>query len=174
MRRGVGTAGAGYVRAVTDADAEARAAVAAFLSAQHVLSLATVDEAGAPHAASLLYAVEGLTLYWTSKPTVRHSRHLERQPRVAATIAPDTADYAVIRGVQLVGTAVRLTGAPAEAAWACLRARYAYLAAAAAEPAVAAAMAAAAVYRLAPTEVTWIDNRHGFARRHVLRLVPPP
>lgn len=174
MRRAVGAPRPGYVCGVTDPDAEVRAAVAAFLAAQHVLSLATVDEAGFPHAASLLYAVDDLTLYWTSKPTVRHSRHLERQPRVAATIAPDTADYAEIRGVQLVGTAQRLTGEAADAGWALLRARYAYLAAAGTDPAVTAAMAAAGIYRLDAAEITWIDNRRGFGRRHGLRLVPPP
>jgi uncharacterized protein YhbP (UPF0306 family) len=64
--------------------------LARFLDQNHVLSLATVGEEG-PHAASLFYARDDRYLLWVSDPASRHSRHIERNARVSATIAPDTA-----------------------------------------------------------------------------------
>jgi len=40
-----------------------------FLDAHHVMTLATVGDVGA-HAASLMYARSGFTLFWTSDPPV--------------------------------------------------------------------------------------------------------
>ena len=69
-----------------------RAQIEAFLAAHHTVSLATVDEQGAPHAANVLYAPDGLALCWMSDTETRHSRHIEVRPRVTATVAPDYAD----------------------------------------------------------------------------------
>ncbi len=152
------------------ADAALEAEIRAFLDAQHVMSLATVID-GAAHAANVMYAIEGLSLFWTSDPGSRHSLAIEREPRVAATIAPDYADFRAIRGVQIAGRARRLADA-AEAAHAreLLRQRYAFLRELEAAPgALRAAVDKAAYYRLDPDSLTLIDNTRKFGDKRTLR-----
>src|SRR3972149_3110648 len=84
--------------------------IGAFLGAHHVMSLATLG-AGGPHATNLFYAYDGLALLWVSDPDTQHSREIEADPRVAATVAPDYTDFAVIRGVQITGAARRIVAA---------------------------------------------------------------
>ncbi len=152
-------------------DAALRRAIEGFLAGHHVVTLATVGGDGAPHATSLLYATRGLALVWTSKPCTRHSTHLASAPRVSATVAPDTADFAAIRGVRIVGTARRLDD-PAEAAAgrAALEARYPTLAGEGAPAGVREAWAKAAIYQLDPVAFTWIDNAAGFGAQRELRV----
>jgi uncharacterized protein YhbP (UPF0306 family) len=85
--------------------------IGSFLSAHHVMSLAILGPGG-PHATSLFYACDGLAPLWPSHPGTQHSREIEADPRVAATVAPDYADLAAIRGVRVTGAARRI--APAD------------------------------------------------------------
>jgi uncharacterized protein YhbP (UPF0306 family) len=135
------------------------------------VSLATVAD-GAAHAASVMFAVEDLSLYWTSDPGTRHSLAIERNSRVAATVAPDYEDFRTIRGLQIAGRARRL-GEAAEAAHAreLLRERFPFLRELDALPAaLRAALDKTAYYRLDPDAITWIDNTKGFGNRHTLRI----
>ena len=143
-----------------------------FLDAHHVMTLATVGDVGA-HAASLMYARSGFTLFWTSDPQSRHSQHLERDARVTATVAPDYADFRVIRGLQITGRARRLDGREAEEARAALVARYAFLAElASGPPKLRAAFETAAFYAVVPERITLIDNARGFGHKETLTLAP--
>lgn len=134
-----------------------------FLDAHHVMTLGTVGDAGA-HAASVMYARSGFTLYWTSDPKTRHSQHIERDARVTVTIAPDYTDFRLIRGLQVNGGAARLTH-PEEARRLLAR-RYPFLA----DPALQTALAKAAFYRLQPRSITLIDNTISFGHRETLEL----
>lgn len=147
------------------------ARIEAFLDAHHVMTLAT-GAGGVPHAASLMYAREGFTLYWTSDPATRHSRELESDNRVAATIAPDYTDFRVIRGLQIAGRAERLTGATDVARTRVLmEKRYVFLAELARGPeALRAAYAKADFYALHPARITLIDNTRGFGSKETLEL----
>ncbi len=148
------------------------ARIESFLDAHHVMTLATVGDAGA-HAASLMYARAGFTLQWTSDPQSRHSQHLERDARVTATVAPDYADFRVIRGLQIAGRARRLDGSAAEEARAALVARYAFLAElASGPPKLRAAFEKAAFYAVVPERITLIDNARGFGHKETLTLAP--
>lgn len=148
------------------------ASIESFLDAHHVMTLATVGDAGA-HAASLMYARSGFTLLWTSDPGSRHSVHLEREARVTATIAPDYTDFRVIRGLQIAGRARRVAGAKADAARAALVARYAFLAElSSGPPKLRTAFAQAGFYALEPERITLIDNTRGFGHKETLALTP--
>jgi uncharacterized protein YhbP (UPF0306 family) len=148
------------------------ARIESFLDAHHVMTLATVGDAGA-HAASLMYARAGFTLQWTSDPQSRHSQYLERDARVTATVAPDYADFRVIRGLQIAGRARRLDGRAAEDARAALVARYAFLAElASGPPKLRAAFEKAAFYAVVPERITLIDNARGFGHKETLALAP--
>ena len=148
-----------------------REEIAAFLHSQHVVSLATVVE-GAAHAASVMFAAEDLSLYWTSDPGSRHSLAIEGNSRVAATVAPDCADFRFIRGAQIAGRARRLSET-AEAAHAreLLHRRFPFLRQMDEMPdALRAAIHRAAYYRLDPDAITWIDNARGFGNRRTLQI----
>jgi len=135
------------------------------------VSLATVVE-GAAHAASVMFALENFSLYWTSDPGTRHSLAIEREAHVAATVAPDYSDFRLIRGVQIAGRARRLSAAD-EAAHAreLLRGRFPFLRELDALPAaLRAALDKTAYYRLDPDAIAWIDNTKGFGNRHTLRI----
>ena len=153
-------------------DREALSAeIEAFLAAHHTVSLATVDDQGLPHAANLLYALDGLALYWMSDTETRHSRHIAVRPRVAATVAPDYSDFRLIRGLQIFGTARRLAGGESIATGRRMVSRYGFLAQLANGPAaLRAAFEKAGFYCLEPERITMIDNTQGFGHKETLEL----
>ena len=142
-----------------------------FLDLHHVMSLATLGPDGA-HAANLFYARDGLTLFWVSDGDTRHSRHIAADPRVSATVAPDYADFAAIRGVQIRGRAEHVTATMQRIRLlALLAARYAFLGRMAEAPAkLRAAYERTQVYRLTPAEIVFIDNTKGFGHKETLTL----
>jgi uncharacterized protein len=147
--------------------------IGAFLAAHHVMSLATMGSSG-PHVTSLLYACDGLALVWVSEPDSRHSRKIEADLRVSATVAPDYADFAIIRGVQITGLARRVVAAHERMRHlAQLEARYSFLAQLAAAPLkLRQAYARTAVYRLDPVRIVLIDNTKGFGHKETLEISP--
>lgn len=148
-----------------------RAEIEAFLAANHTVSLATVDDEGAPHAANVLYAPDGLALYWMSDTESRHSRHIEARQQVTATVAPDYADFRVIRGLQIFGTARRLAGADSVVTAARMVSRYGFLAElASGPPALRAAFEKSGFYCLEAERITLIDNTKGFGHKDTLEL----
>jgi uncharacterized protein len=147
--------------------------IGAFLDAHHVMSLATLGEGG-PHATNLFYARDGLALVWVSDPETQHSREIEADPRVSATVAPDYTDFAAIRGVQMSGTARRIVAVGERMLlMAKLAARYAFLGQLASAPAkLREAYARTAVYRLEPARIVLIDNTKGFGHKETLEISP--
>lgn len=147
--------------------------IGAFLAAHHVMSLATLG-VGGPHATNLFYACDGLSLIWVSEPDSRHSREIEADPRVAATVAPDYSDFAVIRGVQVTGTATRIVAADKRLQHlAQMEARYPFLAQlAVGPPKLREAYARTAVYRLQPARIVLIDNTKSFGHKDTLDMSP--
>jgi uncharacterized protein YhbP (UPF0306 family) len=145
--------------------------IGSFLAAHHVVSLATFGSGG-PHATSLLYACDGLALVWVSEPDTQHSREIEADPRVAATVAPDYSDFTAIRGVQVAGAARRIVAADERMRHlAQLEARYPFLAQLAAGPLkLRQAYARTAVYRLQPARIVFIDNSKGFGNKETLEI----
>jgi uncharacterized protein len=145
--------------------------IGAFLAAHHVMSLATFGPNG-PHATNLFYACDGLALVWVSEPDTRHSREIEADSRVAATVAPDYSDFAAIRGVQIAGTARRIVAEDHRMRHlALLEARYPFLRQLTAEPAkLRQAYARISVYRLEPARAVMIDNTKGFGHKETIEL----
>jgi uncharacterized protein YhbP (UPF0306 family) len=84
--------------------------VAALLREQTALTLATTGEGGEACVAPLFYiADENLLLYWLSSETSLHSLNLARSPRVAASVCRSAATWKEIRGVQMRGSASKVT-----------------------------------------------------------------
>jgi uncharacterized protein YhbP (UPF0306 family) len=152
-------------------DTELGRQIGSFLAAHHVMSLATFG-AGGPHATSLFYACDGLALVWVSELGTRHSREIEADPRVAATVAPDVSDFASIRGLQIEGAACRVEAADERRRHlAQLEARYPILKQlAAGPPQLREAYARTTVYRLQPARIVLIDNSKGFGHKETLEI----
>jgi len=141
--------------------------IASFLAAHHVLSLAT----SGPHAANLFYACDGMALVWVSDSDARHSRAIATDPHVAATIAPDCTDFAVIKGLQIAGQAYKVTELEKARHLALLEARYPFLKQLADAPMeLRKAYASIAAYRLEPARIVLIDNTKGFGHKETLDL----
>jgi len=145
--------------------------IGSFLAAHHVMSLATFSSGG-PHATSLFYACDGFALIWLSDPDTQHSRELEADPRVAATVAPDYSDFTAIRGVQIAGAARRIVAADERMQHlARLEARYPFLGQWAAQPLeLRQAYARTAVYRLQPARIVLTDNTKGFGHKETFEI----
>jgi hypothetical protein len=143
--------------------------IGSFLAAHHVMSLASLGANG-PHAANLFYACDGLVLLWVSDADTQHSCEIEADPRVSATVAPDYADFADIRGLQITGTARRIVAEDERAkGLARMEARYPFLKRLAEGPAkLRDAYARTAVYRLEPARMVLIDNTQGFGHKEIL------
>jgi uncharacterized protein len=152
-------------------DTELGRQIASFLAAHHVMSLATTGRGG-PHATNLFYACDGLALVWVSDPASQHSRHIEADARVAATVAPDYSDFTAIRGVQIVGAAHRIVAADdRKRHLAQLEGRYSFLGQLAeGPPKLREAYAQTAVYRLQPARLVLIDNSKGFGHKETLEV----
>ncbi len=149
--------------------------IRSFLAAHHVMTLATAGPDG-PHAASLFYACDDLSLLWVSDPNTRHSREIEACPRVAATVSPDYEDFAQIKGLQIAGTARRVVADEDRSRLlALLEASYPFLRDLSSGPEkLRRAYAHVCVYRLEPTSIVMIDNTRGFGHKSVLELAGTP
>jgi uncharacterized protein YhbP (UPF0306 family) len=149
---------------------EPRARALRFLEAHSVVTLATAGPDG-PWAAAVFYASRGFALYFLSSPSTRHSRNLAADPRVAATIQEDTADWRAVRGIQLEGRARELTGEEAEAARRLFGARFPVVGRLeGAPPALAEALARVRWYELQPRRLFLVDNSAGFGSRDEVPL----
>jgi uncharacterized protein YhbP (UPF0306 family) len=94
---------------------ELRKVVLDFLDTHSVMSLATAL-GGKPFAASLFYASCYFKLYYISSPESAHSLNISKNPSVAVTINKEYWDWKQVRGLQINGTAHRVTGDEAEIA----------------------------------------------------------
>jgi len=142
-----------------------RVQVLEYLQAHRVATLATEAD-GNLWAAAVFYVSDGFTLYFLSSPTSRHGLNLAGNPRVAATIHEDYADWTEIKGVQLEGVTTQLSGAD-ETAVRTLYAKKFPIAGdlAQAPEAIVRAMARVRWYRLDPRRIFFINNAAGFGSR---------
>lgn len=145
--------------------------IRSFLEAHHVMTLAT-SNGGAPHAVSLFFACDDLAVVWVSDPGTRHSHEVSVNNKVSATIASDFTDYAEIRGLQIAGTARKLTD-PTDRSrcLALLTDRYPFLRRISAAPGILQnSFMRACVYRLEPSQIILIDNSVEFGHKEILDL----
>ena len=133
--------------------------IGAFLAEHTTLTLATIGPDGQPQAADLYYAeTEDLTLYFVSAADSRHAANIARDPRVAATIHADAPHWRDIRGVQLEGRCVRVTGSERVRAWARYTTKFPFVLT---DAALARALQRVEMYRITPHWLRWIDNTVG-------------
>ncbi len=139
------------------------AQIRAFLADHTTLTLATVGPDGEPQAADLYYAeTDDLILYFVSATDSRHAANVARDPRVAVTIHATSAHWREIRGLQMEGLCHRVTGGERTRAWVRYTAKFPFVLT---DPALFRALSQAALYRITPHWLRWIDNRAGLGHR---------
>jgi len=139
-----------------------------YLQQHHVVSLATSSSDG-PWAAAVFYVSDGLTLYFLSSPTSRHCQNIAQDPHVAGTIQEDYADWAEIKGVQLEGMAINISGEDEARARRLYGEKYPLVGMISQAPsAIVEALARVRWYQLVPQRVYFIDNSVGFGHRDEL------
>ena len=131
-----------------------------FLGEVSTLSLATVDEAGEPHAANVYFAPdERLDLLFVSDPKSAHCRAVAARPRVAATVYAPVRMWQQIRGVQLHGTCGPIDGGEWAAVWQTYLRKFPHIAE------VESMVLAQRFYRIRPTWFRYIDNTVRFGHK---------
>lgn len=141
------------IDARTDADGQADRApphVRDFLARHAVLTVATASPAGVPHAATMVYASDGLDLYFSTRPDTATTRNVDRNPVVAFTVDEYADDWSRIKGVQGRGECrVLLDPDAIRRALDLFREKF---------PDLTGDASNRSVYRITPSELVHIDN----------------
>lgn len=160
-------------------ETELKETLLAYLNDCSHLSLATQDQ-GIPHGASVFFVNIGFDLYFLSSPKSLHSRHIDQNPEVAATINKDYDSWLDIKGIQLSGRAECIGGILQN-----LKIAKAYvkkfpevkdflLSPEVLGPAIAQKVARVRFYRLSPARICFVNNAMGFGHREELVLEEGP
>ncbi len=150
--------------------AELREIVLRYLRDHPVMTLATSGPEG-PWGAAVFYASDGFDLYFLSAPSSRHARDLAADPHVAATVQDQEADWRVICGIQLEGTATPLDGAARQRAMDLYLHKFPQISDLARLPIeLAEAFGRIGWYRLVPSRLYFVDNTRGFGHRDEIPL----
>lgn len=130
-----------------------------FCASVATLGLATSDEQGRPYAANVNFACDdALSFYFVSHPSSAHSRHIARQPLIAATTYAPFTEPAEIRGIQLRGACTAVPDAEFDRVWEVFLRKFPYAAR------FEQRARSERFYRVTPSWVRYIDNsvRFGF------------
>jgi uncharacterized protein YhbP (UPF0306 family) len=134
------------------AGVELPAHVLDYLVEQSTMTLATASPAGVPRASTFLYVNDGPDLFFWTKPETLTARHIQQNPAVAFAIDDYSQDLRQTRGVQGNGEcSVLLSGEQI--------ARVADLFGQKFPDLSPGATMSISFFRIAPTELDYIDNR---------------
>jgi uncharacterized protein YhbP (UPF0306 family) len=137
-----------------------------------VLSLATADAAGTPHANMAFFPLGSeFDLFFVSEPSTRHGRNAVARADASAAIWLPPPEFGEgLRGMQLTGECAAVLGTDAEAAFEAYRGRFPSFGG---DPAVRAAYldgtGAASLYRFRVARLRLVDEPH-LGRRNYLEL----
>ena len=144
-----------------------RARFQSFLSERISMSLATASPAGSPRVADVYFVSDAdLNLYFYSDPASRHTRNIQRDPRVAATMRVESMDWHDIRGVQVEGSAEQMDDpADRDRAWRLMCDKFPFY------ESFTDVVAHLGMYRVTPHWIRWIDNSMSFGHKEDFDLV---
>ena len=128
------------------------------------MTLATQGPDG-PWASAVFYARDGNELFFLSKPDSRHGRNLQVDPRCAAAIHSEVAEWRQILGIQLEGRVHELAGAERDRAIGRYGEKFPFVRPATAAPAILQALARVRWYSLRIAQLHFIDNQRGLGKR---------
>jgi nitroimidazol reductase NimA-like FMN-containing flavoprotein (pyridoxamine 5'-phosphate oxidase superfamily) len=136
-------------------DEEIRKKILNVLDQHRILTIATLRPDGWPQATTVVYANEGLTIYFVCDPGSQKATNLARDDRVSLTIDHETPQVTEITGLSMAARAQAVVD-PAEASKALqmLRLRYPRLPIPMPED--------VRIFRVTPTIISVIDYSKGF------------
>ena len=138
-----------------------------YLQTHQVLTLATMGVEGV-WASAVFYASVVFDFYFLSAAHTRHAQNMVTNTHVAGTIQEDYRDWPAIKGIQLEGDVVLLTGEQRASAEALYSQRYPFIQQA--NPQIRAGLAKVNWYRLQPTRLYFIDNSIRLGHRDEIGL----
>jgi uncharacterized protein YhbP (UPF0306 family) len=137
---------------------EAPPHVLEYLRSQNTLTLATATPSGLPHAATMVYVADGITLFFCTRPDSTTARNIEQNPTVSFTIDEYSPDWSKTKGIQGGGECqVLLSSADIKRALELFRQRFSFLA--------ETSTTSVSFYRIVPAELQYIDNEAGGSGR---------
>ena len=141
------------------------ARVREYLCSHNVAALATCSGED-PWAAAVFYVCDGPALFFLSSPTSRHSLNLAANPRVALTVQEDYADWLDIKGVQIEGVVIEISGEEEERARRLYSEKFPVIGLLAKAPAaIVKALTKVRWYKVLPRRLYFIDNSQGLGHR---------
>jgi uncharacterized protein len=129
-----------------------------FLAQRISMSVATTSPTGSPRVADVYFVSDAdLNLYFYSDPASRHSRNIQRDPRVAVTMRIDSMNWHAIQGLQAEGVAQVINEPQAHTrAWDSMCDKFPFY------RSFTDAVASLKMYRVTPKRIRWIDNSVSF------------
>jgi nitroimidazol reductase NimA-like FMN-containing flavoprotein (pyridoxamine 5'-phosphate oxidase superfamily) len=147
--------------------------IAAILKEGKDLTLSSLMPDGAPHASTVSYASDGLTIYFGCGAASQKAQNLAADPRVAVTVNLPYADWMQIRGLSLSGRAERITGADEIARGSLLfLEKFPEVAQYAEGGDLSGPDNNIIFFRIRPEVVSILDYRKGFGHTELIRLGP--
>ena len=140
---------------------EIRNKILTLLDQHRAMTIATLRADGWPQATTVVYANEGLTIYFVCGPESQKAANLARDDRVSLTIDHETPDVTEITGLSMAAHAQSVVD-PAEASKALrmLRLRYPLLPVPMPED--------VRIFRITPTIISVIDYSKGFGHTDLI------
>lgn len=140
--------------------------LADFMAGRISMSVATTSPSGSARVADVYFVSDAdLHLYFYSDPASRHSRNIQRDPRVAVTMRVESMDWHEIRGLQVEGVAEVMDEPEAhKQAWELMCAKFPFY------QSFTDAVASLKMYRVTPKHIRWIDNSVSFGHKEDFEL----
>lgn len=137
-----------------------------FLAQRISISVATTSPSGSPRVADVYFVSDAdLNLYFYSDPASRHSRNIQRDPRVAVTARLESMNWHKIQGVQVEGIAEVIDNPEAHnRAWELMCDKFPFY------ESFTDAVASLKMYRITPKHIRWIDNSLSFGYKEDFEL----
>lgn len=137
-----------------------------FLAQRISMSVATTSPTGAPRVADVYFVSdEDLNLYFYSDPAARHSRNIQRDPRVSVAVRIESMDWHEIRGLQMDGAAATVDDLDEHnRAWRLMCDKFPFY------ETFTNVIANLKMYRIAPKWIRWIDNSVSFGYKEDFEL----
>lgn len=134
--------------------------ILAIMDAHRIMTVATVRPDGWPHATTVGYAHEGLTLYFLCGLDSQKAKNLAREPRMSITIDHDEPQVMKITGLSMSARATRIEDArEAQRVMALLIARYPQQDE---TPGDLPPASAVAIFKVSPELISVLDYSRGF------------
>lgn len=132
-----------------------------FLAQRISMSVATTSPTGAPSEADVYFVSDAdLNLYFYSDPASRHSRNIQRDPRVAVTMRAESMDWHEIQGLQVDGVAHVIDEPHVRTrAWDEMCEKFPFY------RSFTDAVASLKMYCVTPKRIRWIDNSVSFGHK---------